>query len=464
MTELVVPAYLDDGPARRLGPATGSPPPHNLDAERSVLGAALLAPKCLRPLIVEEGLRPEHFYRDRHRAIFAAMAAMSDAEQGIDALTVTAALRDAGTLADIGGPAAVDELTGGVPGLGNVRSYARIVIAEWRWRQRLTAIYEQHLAVASRDDFGFEAALGQASALVALTAEESFVEPADLASHMFDWMKAAPDEGLPLPRELSTLARILRLRAGHVTVIGGWSHHGKTLLALMLAATIGEHGHRAVIWTNEDTQEELVARYVNRVTGVPAAAIGDRRLTADQMRRVVAKLGTLPFGVQPAAGWDAMQIARHIRQVRPAVAVVDHFHNLPNVGKTEGVDDAMQTLVAAAGQTPCHLFLVSQLNQSRNMQVVRPAPVGRDLRGSGQLYALAHNVLLVHRDEEELEDDTGRKLGRAIQAETGHIDVVKNKPTGRLAAVPVTFDERRLVFVEPAARALRSAQPEGAAR
>ncbi len=432
---------------------TGTPPPHNLAAEQSVLGAALLAPKCLRSLIVEEGLRAEHFYRDRHRAIFAAMAAMSDAEQAIDVLTVTAALRSAGTLADIGGPAAVDELTGGVPGLGNVRSYARIVIGEWRWRQRLTASYEQQNAIATRDDAAFDVALAQASALVALAAEESYVEPADLASHMFDWMKAAPDDGLPLPRELSTLARILRLRAGHVTVIGGWSHHGKTLLSLMLAATIGEQGHRAVIWTNEDTQEELVARYVNRVTGVPAAAIGDRRLSADQMRRVVATLATLPFGVQSAAGWDATQIARHIRQTRPVVAVVDHFHNLPNVGKTEGIDEAMQTLVAAAGQTSCHLIVVCQLNQSRNQQIVRPAPVGRDLRGSGQLYALAHNVLMVHREEEELEVD-GRRMGRAVQRENGHIDVVKNKATGRLGAVPVVFDERRLIFVEPEYRAV----------
>ncbi len=441
----------------------GIPPPHNLEAETSILGAVLIAPTCLRPLIVEEGLRADHFYRDRHRAIFTAMAAMSDAEQHVDVVTLTARLRDAGTLDDVGGRASIDELTGGVPGLGNVREYARIVVTHWRWRQRLLSAYEQQAAVAFFDEPAFEVALAKASALVALTAEESLVDPQDLASHMFDWMQGDSDEGLPVPPELSSLGRIIRLRAGHVTVIGGWSHHGKTLLSLMLAATIGERGHRSVIWTNEDTPEELVARYLNRITGVPASMISDRRLTGEQTRRVVAQIGKVPFGVQTAAGWDARQIARHIRQVRPALAVVDHFHNLPNVGKTEGIDEAMQALVAAAGQTPCHLIVVCQLNQTRNQLVVRPAPVGRDLRGSGQLYNLAHNVLMVHREEEELEDEMGRKLGRAVQRENGHVDVVKNKPTGKLAAIPVVFDERRLVFVEPATRDLRAAQPEGAA-
>ncbi len=331
------------------------------------------------------------------------------------------------------------------------------MIGEWRWRQRLTASYEQQAAIAGRDAAAFEVALAQSSALVALTADESFVEPEALASHMLDWLAQEPDDGLPIPAEISSLGRLVRLRIGHTTVVGGWSHHGKTLLALQLLAAIGRRGHRAVYWTNEDTAEELVARHVCSVTGVPAALIGDRRVPPAQMGRVVAELGRLPFGVQPCAGWDARQIARHIVQTRPAVAVVDHFHNLPGVAKTEGCDESMQMLVAAAAQAPCHLFVLSQLNQARNMQVVRPAPVARDLRGTGQIYALAHTVLLVHREEEELEDEQGRRLGRAVQLSNGHVDVVKNKPTGRLAAVPVVFNDRRLIFTEPAAQGLVAA-------
>ena len=51
-------------------------PPHNLEAEQSVLGAILLAERHLHALVIEEGLQPEDFYRERHRAIYEAMLAL----------------------------------------------------------------------------------------------------------------------------------------------------------------------------------------------------------------------------------------------------------------------------------------------------------------------------------------------------------------------------------------------------
>lgn len=430
--------------------AAPSNAPSNLEAEASVLGAVLLSQNALRHLIVEEGLRPEHFHRDRHRVIWQAMTAMSDAQQHVDVLTVTAHLKAAGNLELAGGPAAIDALTGGVPGVGGVRRYAQLIIEAWRWRQRLTSTWEQQAAIHAADEQAFEAALQQASNLVALAADESYVDPRALADHMWRWMEAKPDEGLPLPVEWPSLGRMLRLRAGHVTVLAGWSHQGKSIAALGLAASIGARGHKAVVWTNEDTPEEIVARHLCRATGVPAIAISDRRFTAEQASLLVPEFQRLPFGVQPCFGWDARQIGRHIRQVRPQLAVLDHFHALPNVGKVADVDEAIQTLVAAAGQTGCHLIVVCQLNQERLKQVVRPAPVARDLRGSGQLFNLAHNVVLVYRQEEEMTDSSGRALGRPEQLPEGHIDVVKNKAAGRLGAVAVRFDSKRLRFVEVA--------------
>jgi replicative DNA helicase len=142
----------------------GIPPPHNTEAEKCVLGAVLIAPSCLPKLLVEEGLRAEHFYRDSHRTIFAAMSAMNDAGRGVDIVTLTAWLHNRGTLDEIGGRASLDELCGGVPGLGNVREYARIVIAAWRWHERLIAAYELQAAVIAFDEARFEAAVARAIA------------------------------------------------------------------------------------------------------------------------------------------------------------------------------------------------------------------------------------------------------------------------------------------------------------
>src|SRR6202043_2853578 len=99
-------------------PAGVIAPPHNLDAEQSVLGAILLSDRSLYALVIEEGLRPEDFYRDRHGHIYEAMLALYNESEPVDVLTVVDRLRQTGKLEDVGGPAAVDELTGVVPAAG----------------------------------------------------------------------------------------------------------------------------------------------------------------------------------------------------------------------------------------------------------------------------------------------------------------------------------------------------------
>src|ERR1700736_7004774 len=89
-------------------------PPHNLEAEKSVLGAVLLDERHLYPLLIEEHLRPEHFYREQHGAVFAAMLELHSGDRKIDHLTVAETLRQQGKLDEIGGPQAIDELAGWV--------------------------------------------------------------------------------------------------------------------------------------------------------------------------------------------------------------------------------------------------------------------------------------------------------------------------------------------------------------
>src|SRR5947209_3033996 len=117
-------------------------PPHNLDAERSVLGAVLLDERHLHALLVEEQLRPEHFFREQHGAVFAAMLELYESDGKIDHLTVAETLRQRGKLGEIGGPEAIDELTGWVPAAGNARDYGRIVRDNAQMRALLSASYE----------------------------------------------------------------------------------------------------------------------------------------------------------------------------------------------------------------------------------------------------------------------------------------------------------------------------------
>src|SRR5438445_372339 len=126
-------------------------PPHNLEAEKSVLGAILLDERHLHGLLVEEQLRPDHFFREQHGAVFHAMLTLYENDRKIDHLTVGETLRQHGKLEEVGGPESIDELAGWVPAAGHAREYGRIVRENAQMRALLTASYEIQASVLSRE-------------------------------------------------------------------------------------------------------------------------------------------------------------------------------------------------------------------------------------------------------------------------------------------------------------------------
>ena len=74
-------------------PSVGAAPPHSLEAEQSVLGAILLSDRTLYALVIDEGLQPEDFYRDRHATIYESILELYADNEPIDVLTVTEHLR-----------------------------------------------------------------------------------------------------------------------------------------------------------------------------------------------------------------------------------------------------------------------------------------------------------------------------------------------------------------------------------
>ena len=92
--------------------------PHNLEAERSVLGAILVQNDAFN--MAAQVLKSEDFYRDAHRRIFDCMAALSERSHAIDFVTLKEELSRSGNLDEVGGPAYVASLADGVPRATNV--------------------------------------------------------------------------------------------------------------------------------------------------------------------------------------------------------------------------------------------------------------------------------------------------------------------------------------------------------
>src|SRR5258708_25077890 len=104
--------------------ATVKIPPHNEDAERSVLGAILIDKEAIT--VVTEILSPNDFYDDTHGIIYDAMLQLSDERKPIDLLTLTSQLKKNKMNSKIGG-AYVTELVNTVPTAAHVQEYAHII-------------------------------------------------------------------------------------------------------------------------------------------------------------------------------------------------------------------------------------------------------------------------------------------------------------------------------------------------
>src|ERR1700744_4068086 len=131
---------------------TTTVPPHNLEAERSVLGAVLLTPVWLNTIALDVGLTGEDFYRPWHGDVFTAMCTLEQAGEPIDHLTVAEVMRGHGQLGDDLEPTAVEQLVSWVPAAGHGVQYAQIVRDHAQLRRLLAATYEIQATVAEPGD------------------------------------------------------------------------------------------------------------------------------------------------------------------------------------------------------------------------------------------------------------------------------------------------------------------------
>jgi replicative DNA helicase len=115
----------DGGSRASASPAYERVPPHNVEAEESVLGSMLLSKDAIAEVL--ELLHEEDFYRPAHRTVFRSVLDLYSHGGAVDAITVSEDLRRNGALADVGGAPFLHTLVAGVPTAANAAYYARIV-------------------------------------------------------------------------------------------------------------------------------------------------------------------------------------------------------------------------------------------------------------------------------------------------------------------------------------------------
>lgn len=436
-------------------------PPQDLEAERGVLGALMVAPKMLRPILLS-GLKREHFYRDSHRAIFAACQELAVKKQDVDALTVWDQLRRMG--GERSGESSypgdekvpsgitksmVSEMASTVPVPSNAPRYARIVVEMANLRAKLAGASEIIAGVHERNASRIQSGLEQAAHDIATETEPT--EPHEIGEVLRAYLaqKTVPEAFvLPWP-SLTDHLGAGGLERGELTIIAAWTSIGKSMVLDQMLHAFADQGKRCLLLSTEMSLRERGFRFVTSQTGVPYSKLV-RRLPLDDEERADVEEAThrIPWGFRDAAGWTATQICQEIVAREADVAAVDPLNIMPEASRTDTYDEALRQLKATAIRANCTIIGVSELNMARFREESPPAPALRDLRDSGKVQFIASNILSIHR--------TFKGGDPTKQGELRWLKV-RNGVKGRCA---VEFLPGAFRFIEPPPKAEPAPEPE----
>lgn len=399
-----------------------------------MLGAMLLSGPVIGALVINERLRPDHFWRPRHALIYQAAMRLFERGEPVDAQTVIDELARMGKVKESGDQPYVHALPTLCPAVGAFRSYAGRVVETARLRQKLDAARRLQEAVQAEDWAAIAQAEGDLVVEEAVASRKDGAAWAELVSHIVEGKERS--EAFPFPfGELNSCTNG-GMRRKQVTLVGGWTNTGKSLIVDQILDSAAKAGAKAHLYINEMGLEDRGLRLLARKSGVPYWKLAQAQVTEQSdFDKIVKGLSDFRFGVTECAGWSAEEVAYDIRRNRWDVAAFDILHRTTFEDERD-LSNASSALNDAAKQADAHVLVAVHLNEARATTGKLPKPVLRDIRGSGSLKNDADNVLFVWRQQEgEFMEDSGRVW----------LAKVRN---GRLGGCNVNFSPSKLMFTQ----------------
>lgn len=300
------------------------------EAEQAVLGSIVIAADSqVVSGLLTRGLRPEHFFRDTHRAVFSAAVSLADRNADIDPITLSAEMERIGTAARVP-RGEIEVLCSYVPVSGHRGAYADRVINLARWRGRERALGELAAASARRDGDAWSAAQVKLELALAGSRTES-LSGSQWADVLWDYFTATEKEvaeyAVPTPFVRLTDALGGGLSPGESLALSGPTGHGKSVFADMWLDHAAKYGKRCHLYMTEMTAINRGLRYLARRTGVSFLRQRRRKdLTASETQRILAELQRIAYGCSVVADWDVEDIVRDALRARYDFVVIDLIH------------------------------------------------------------------------------------------------------------------------------------------
>lgn len=417
-------------------------PPHNDEAEQSVLGAMMIDKEAIT--LVSGMLTPAHFYNDTNALIYDTMLTLFEDRKPIDILTLTAALKKK-KAEDSAPPAYLTELVSAVPTAANVEYYAQIV-KDMALKRSLIRIGGDITEMAFTPDAETKDILDKAESSIFTISQgnitRDFVPLRETLADTFDRIDALHQNGDSLRGVRTGFADLDHILSGmqksNLLILAARPGTGKTAITLNMAQYVAMHEKKAVaIFSLEMSKEELVDRLVVAQSEVDAWKIKTGRLNEDDWDKVSAAMGQLgdtPLFIDDTPGLTMGEMRSKARRLHLehnlGLIVVDYLQ-LVNPGKqyesrTVEVSAISQGLKNLARELNVPMLACSQLSRAVEQRGEK-RPQLADLRESGAIEQDADVVMFIYRPDSDASGTTiptKLLISKHRNGATGEIDLL----------------------------------------
>ncbi len=390
-------------------------PPHNLEAEESLLGALLLS-RDVVGTAAELGLGANDFYKPAHQHIYEAIRVLAAAGEPVDPVTVANELRRAGLLEEIGGSTTLLELQNATPAISNASRYCSIVQDTALLRKLIGVAGDiAELAYGEPDDA--RKAIDEAEKRVFDIAErritDSTAEINEVLSKVIEDLEDIYTRGEAVTGVTTGYTDLDELLTGfhpsQLIVVGARPSMGKTALALGLATNVAMLNNLPVLFFSlEMGHKELAQRILASEARVDSQKLRTGRLDQSDWSKIGKAIGRLevPLLIDENPNVTVMEIRTKARRTMQKLGglgmIVIDYLQLMSVSGAENrqleISEISRGLKILARELKVPVVALSQL--SRNLESrADKRPMLADLRESGSIEQDADVVMFVYRDE-----------------------------------------------------------------
>jgi len=426
-------------------------PPHDLDAERAVLGALLREPELCDDVVMV--LRsPDDFYHDAHSRIFSHMMKMRSDNSSIDLLLLVNNLRTTDELELIGGQAYLAELMSAVPISVHAVHYAKIV-REKATLRKLINTGSEIVRDAYAPETKVKDLLNKAAMETTLLCENQTTnQVTDMAALMNALIEYIGQKEKGLVDGIKTgfvdLDNLIEgFHQDELLILAARTGMGKTALALNIVENIAIQDNQTVLFVSlEMASLELAKRLIcsrARLDGHKLRKGFLSREENDRFMDVASELGKTPLYIDDTPGRTVSEISAVARRLKRQndlkLIVIDYIGLItpenPDEPRQEQVAKIARRLKLLARELHVPVLCLAQLNRHADAGKRDDYPRLSQLRESGAIEQDADVVMFIHRKDKDMSREEAITSGVANTA----VLIVAKQRNGAIDDIPLVW-------------------------